>query len=368
MNRFALLVFVLIGFIPFVAGQSFPVRGIGMVAPPYVFPANPMPPMSKVGANWVALHPYAYTRIGEPAVHYEVFEWQWWGERVVGIEESIRLAKDHGLQVCLKPMVYITGSWPGGLDFKTDAEWERWEADYDAYLMQFVALAVQYDVEMVCIGTEFKRSSLQRPQFWRGLIAKIRKQYSGDLVYAANWDEFQDISFWDELDYIGIDAYFPLSGNIQPTVEELHLAWSDPLSKIKKCQRKHNKPVLFTEFGYLSVDGCAGKTWELEPLVNDLPINEAAQAAAYEALFSFWSLQPFWKGGFLWKWFPNGAGHEGYPTRDYTPQDKAAERVLSKWYLRWLVAVEFLTDLITNRLPEFYAFTVHGLQYWLFEP
>jgi hypothetical protein len=40
---------------------------------------------------------------------------------------------------------------------------------------------------------------------------EIRKIYTGKLTYAANWDDFDKVPFWKELDYIGIDAYFPLS-------------------------------------------------------------------------------------------------------------------------------------------------------------
>lgn len=95
---------------------------------------------------------------------------------------------------------------------------------------------------------------------------------------------------------------------------------------------KLNKQILFTEFGYLSVDGCAGKTWELEQNINQLPVNEKAQATAYEALFEHFWKKDWWAGGFLWKWFPNDQGHEGYFEKDYTPQGKLAEKKLRDWY------------------------------------
>jgi len=40
----------------------------------------------------------------------------------------------------------------------------------------------------------------------------------------------------------------------------------------------------------------------------------------------------WWAGGFLWKWFPNGEGGEGYNDRDYTPQGKKAEQILKECY------------------------------------
>ena len=45
-----------------------------------------------------------------------------------------------------------------------------------------------------------------------------------------------------------------------------------------------------------------------------------------------WSQEPYWAGGFLWKWFPNMKGDEGHPERDYSPQGMLGERTLKKWY------------------------------------
>ncbi len=80
------------------------------------------------------------------------------------------------------------------------------------------------------------------------------------------------------------------------------------------------------------MDGSAGKTWELENQIRELPVNEMAQANAYEALFSSFSEEGFWHGGFLWKWFPDGHGHEGYIEKDYTPQGKVSLGTLAEWY------------------------------------
>ena len=45
---------------------------------------------------------------------------------------------------------------------------------------------------------------------WVELIEKVRTVYSGKLTYAANYDNYQDVGFWNHLDFIGINAYFPL--------------------------------------------------------------------------------------------------------------------------------------------------------------
>ena len=104
------------------------------------------------------------------------------------------------------------------------------------------------------------------------------------------------------------------------------------MKKLRKFSQKWDRKILFTEYGYLSVDGAAGKTWKLEKVVHDLDVNEQAQANGYDALLgSFWD-EDFWAGGFLWKWFPEGYGREDRMKKEYTPKNKKAASVLSKWY------------------------------------
>jgi len=46
---------------------------------------------------------------------------------------------------------------------------------------------------------------------WRRLIAETRDVYSGPILYGANFDQFEQVGFWDALDGIAVSAYFPLS-------------------------------------------------------------------------------------------------------------------------------------------------------------
>ncbi len=307
------------------------VKGVTFTAPAKPFPENPMPPIQAVNAEWIAVIPYGFTRPGKADVSYNI-DWQWWGEKEEGAKTTIQLAQEAGLNVMLKPQVYLPGSWPGDLEFKTDRDWLAWEGDYENYILTMARLADSMQVAMFCIGTEFDKSVAQRPQFWEALIAKVRKTYTGKLTYSANWDKYMNIPFWDKLDYIGISAYFPLVDSKTPDVKELQKAWQPYTRQIGKLACKVNKPVLFTEYGYLSVDRCAYNTWELEPNVHSLPVNEQAQANAIRALLEELKRHDWWAGGFIWKWFPNGAGGEGYDNRDYTPQNKIGEDVLKTCY------------------------------------
>lgn len=308
------------------------VNGLTFVAPPEPFPQNPMPHVAETGANWIAVVPYAFLRPGTSRVIFDEHGGQWWGERPEGARETIRLAHEAGIKVMLKPQVWIPGAWTGSLDFADEEEWLMWETTYERYILRFAALADSAQTDLFCIGTEFNASIQKRPQFWEGLIRKVKAVYKGKLTYSANWDDWDKVPFWKELEYIGLGGYFPLVAEATPKVEQLTAAWQPIKERLHAFSKEQGKPILFTEFGYLSVDSCGWRNWELERGIESRNINQQAQANCYEALFATFRREDWWAGGFLWKWFPNMRGHEGYPERDYTPQGKLGESTIKKWY------------------------------------
>ncbi len=307
------------------------VKGLSLVAPPNPFPENPMPAIQAVNSDWIAVIPYGFTRVSKPDVGYN-FDRQWWGERADGVAETVRLAHASGIKVMLKPQLWIPRSWTGDLYFPKEEDQVKWEAAYDDFILFYAELADSLDVEMFCVGTEFKKMEVTREAFWRSTIKKVKEVYPGKLTYAANWDCYDKVPFWDAVDYIGIDAYFPLDDSKTPTKKSLIKDWQPVIKNIRAVHEKFDRPVLFTEFGYMSVDGAAGKTWELEAKRNELKPNDKAQAIALDALFSAFAPLDFWEGGFLWKWYPSEGWYKDHPTNDYTPQGKVSEETVKDWY------------------------------------
>ena len=335
MNFKIILIFcIVVGFLDFGLSQKISdqkIKGLTTVAPPSDFKGDPYIDVKNLHANWVCLVPYGFCSDESTDVRYNM-DRQWWGEKAEGVKEMTRLAKAQGLSVMLKPQVYMHRSWVGEYDLDTEKEWKEWEASYRSFIMFYVDLAIELDIEMVCIGTEYRIAVVKREKFWRKLIEEVRTKYCGKLTYSSNWDGYENVKIWDALDYIGISAYFPLSDKTNPTKKELIQSWQPVAKDLEKYAQKHDRPILFTEYGYLSVDGCAGKTWELEKKVRSLAINQDAQAVALDALYTVFYNKPYWQGGFLWKWFPEMMGHEGYPERDYTPQGKKAEKTMQSWF------------------------------------
>ena len=91
-----------------------------------------------------------------------------------------------------------------------------------------------------------------------------------------------------------------------------------------------DRPILFTEFGYRSMDYAAKKPWLVDR--NQMNVNLQAQANAMEAVFQeFWE-EDWFAGGFVWKWFINHHKVGGKEDNRFTPQNKPAEQVLRRYF------------------------------------
>lgn len=309
------------------------IGGVSLVSPPNKMDATWTNSVKEINAEWVAVLPYGFSYANSPEVNFNL-DRQWWGERFDGMTEIIRQGKSKGLKMMLKPMVWVMGGWPGGYELATEKEWKVWEESYSKYILATAKIAQEEGVELFCVGTEFKIASNTREQFWRNLIAEVRKVYKGPVTYAANWDEYEGVQFWDAVDVVGIDAYFPLTEEETPSVAKVKRAWTEPFRKLASIYKLLGKRVLFTEFGYRSIDQCSWRQWELEGTPYTQKVNLKGQVNAYQAFFEvFWD-EPWFAGMFLWQWYTNDARAGGPKNSDYTPQNKPAEELISEWFGR----------------------------------
>lgn len=308
------------------------IGGVNFVSPSHKSEFTNFLGLQRINAKWIAFNPYAFSKKNEPNVKYD-YQQSWWGEKLSGVEEMLIKAKQENLKVMLKPHVWVVGQgWCGEYDLNTEAEWEIWEKEYQAYIIAYSKMAERQEVEMICIGTEYKIAATKRVAFWKHLIKEVRKIYKGKLTYAANWDNFHNIKFWKELDYIGIDAYFPLSASKTANKKELDEKWMGVNKTLQQFSESFNKQIVFTEYGYKSVHYSAGKQWEIEGVKEDDQVNIAAQNNAYTSLYqNIWNEQWF-AGGFIWKWYPNDKESGGLLNSDYTPQHKPVEQIIKQYY------------------------------------
>jgi hypothetical protein len=298
------------------------INGFNLVAPRNPFSIDSLKSVQNTGAEWIAIVPYAFCNAKTAEISFD-HPRQWWGEKSEGVIESIKMAHSLDMKVMLKPHLWVGGQgWAGDLKFDSDSLWQVFESQYESYLMNYVRIADSMNVELICLGTELRQSTAKRNEFWEKLIKQTKSQYGGKLTYAANWDEYQEITFWNQVDYIGVDAYFPLSENKAPTTEELLMAWEQPKMEMRKLSEKHEKPILFTEYGYESIDYNTLGHWKLSK--DSLNVNFENQKNAFDALYKTFKSESWWVGGFIWKWHLDRPGLHNRAIKAYTPQDKPA--------------------------------------------
>lgn len=298
------------------------IHGFNLVAPREVFSLDSLQKLKDTGAKWVAVVPYAFCNSVTGEIIFD-HERQWWGEKPEGVSETIKMAHSLNLKVMLKPHLWVGGQgWAGDLEFENDSLWSFFEKQYSDYLMVYAQIADSLNVEMLCIGTEIRKSTSQRPNYWYKLIEDTKHNYKGLLTYAANWDEYDQIKFWNDLDYIGIDAYFPLSSEKNPKKSKLIKAWKQPIEEMKKISLQYNKPVLFTEYGFESIDYPTIGHWKVSK--DTLSINFEAQKTAFESTYEALAGEKWWAGGLIWKWHLTQNGLQKRTKKAYTAQDKPA--------------------------------------------
>ncbi len=176
------------------------------------------------------------------------------------IAAVVKQAHGRGMSVLLRPAVdpdwhlpNASGTWRGeiGRNFTQD-EWNTWFSSYSDMMIHYARVAAENSVEMFSVGMELTATQGQ-DSLWRSLISQLRAIYAGSLTYGANWDVVSAVTFFDALDYIAVDAYYPLVPAIHnPTVRQLVEAWQQPAAALQAIAQRLQKGVILTELGYVT--------------------------------------------------------------------------------------------------------------------
>ncbi len=287
-----------------------------------------------LGVTHLTLVSFGWQRaVDAPMVRIDTSD-GWYSESHTGIRTLARQADALGMGLILKPHI-----WVGGYDeaqnrseigFESAVRWRKWEAEYRQFLMTYARLAAEVDADVLVLGTELTRAATERPDFWRELASDARTVYDGELTYAANWhDEYRLIEFWGALDYVGVQAYFPLANESDPSFKRLQVRWRSHRERLLQVHRRTGIPVLFTEIGYRSAPSAAEAPWRWPEKEKGVPPDSALQARCYRAFLSTMEGAPWFAGAIVWKWHPDT--NDQRPTA-FTPQGKPAERVLRRWF------------------------------------
>lgn len=321
-------------FQPLDAEPSSPIikqKGVCWVASRQPIGALEIEALAKTNTRWISQTPFAWqSGAADPTISMNTSNKGWWGESDEGIEVTTRIAKEKGIQTMLKPHLWVRNGWPGDIAMKTEEDWQLWFQQYETFILHYARLAQQNQIEILCIGTELQQTT-ERDADWRNIIQKIREVYGGKLIYAANFhDEFEKVQFWDELDYIGIQGYFPLASLNKPSLETLKKGWEKPMAALLAVYKKFSRPIIFTEVGYRSSEDAAIEPWKWPQQNADVKSCVETQALCYQAFFETVWQKDWVAGAYFWKWYPHGP--QRMAEIDFTPQGKLAETVLTRYY------------------------------------
>ena len=294
--------------------------------------------LQELGFTHVTLVQFGFQRdISVPEIRTNT-DARWVSESDAGIRAIASQAIAMDMEVILKPHIWVgrysaEGQSRAEIGYNETSEWERWEEDYQVLLMHYAELAQETGASALVIGTELRRSALEREEFWRGLIEDIRAVYDGELTYAANWwEEYEDVAFWDALDYIGVQAYFELSHEPNPSMDALLEGWAPHKRALRRIAGATQKPMLFTEIGYRNVPDAAAAPWRWPSReeMDSVQPDDALQARLYDAFFqTFWE-EPWFAGAIIWKWNASPGPRSNY--LDFSIREKPVEEVIATWF------------------------------------
>ncbi len=276
------------------------------------------------------------TWVSETSVNsFEISDY-WINDAISNFQNGINLLPSDNHSVMLKPHINFGGiPYRGDFYLETEVHWQIFENSYKKLILKIAELSNTHPIDLLCIGTELREFVKRRPLFWESLIETLKEEYPElKLIYAANWDDYEAFPFWEEMDYIGIDSYFPLVNKPTPTVEELIAAYSPIKNNIRNFSCQHNKKIVFTEYGFRSIDYAAWKSWELPGTAVATTYNFAVQSNGYEAFYkSFWD-EPWVAGGFLWIWnlFKTELSTNPMLLNHWDPNFKPAESIIAHYY------------------------------------
>ncbi|MFD9790572.1 hypothetical protein ACFWXK_06420 [Streptomyces sp. NPDC059070] len=274
--------------------------------------------IAHTGARWVVFTPTWYQKNTEESGQRPTEE--------TASDASLRgisaLARAAGLKVMLKPHVDLVD----GTDRAEirPADRAAWFTSYERFITHYADLARETGAERFVVGTELAGVSADGAA-WHRVVAAVRSHYRGPLTYAANYDEYAKVAFWQDLDVIGVDAYWPLAEKPTTDAGALARAWRPIADELAAFSASRHRPVLFTEAGYTSQRGSTTAPYSWTVSKKD---GADEQAAAYRALLDTFAGRAWWAGVCWWMWDDWPDSGETPARLAYTPHGKPAEEVL----------------------------------------
>ncbi|MFO0578046.1 MAG: hypothetical protein U1A78_28895 [Polyangia bacterium] len=233
---------------------------------------------------------------------------------------SLRAARALGLRAAVMPLVQLKharpGQWRGQLLPRAGAA--RWFVRYRELVRELARTAAEGGALRLGIGSELSTLEPYEAE-WRQVAREARQGAAGArLFYSLNWDAPLP-PFVDELDELGVAAYFALApAGVRPRHQALVAAWQAPREELRSLHAAlRGRPLFFSELGYPALASAAARPWDdRTDAAADLELQQDLYEAFCEAMGGAGAIRGF----YAWNWF----GFGGPTDRGYTPRGKPA--------------------------------------------
>jgi hypothetical protein len=251
------------------------------------------------------------------------------------VGRMIAQAHARGLRVLLIPHLWVeTGGWRGEIDPGSEGGWLAYQESYRQFVVRWARDAERFGADAFSIGVECKSWSGRFGGYWTKLIQEIRSVFKGPLTYSSNWDEVEGVIFWDQLDWIGVNAFYPLAQEHGADYATYAASARRALAELGEVAAVLRKPILLVEIGYTTRTDAAVEPWLWPDDMQDVTVDEHEQARALHAIATAAAERDDVIGFFVWRYYANLDDVSQEAIWGFSPHAKLAERVLERVFSR----------------------------------
>lgn len=253
------------------------------------------------------------------------------------VARMITQAKARGLRVLVVPHLWVeTGGWRGEVDPGSEEGWLAYQQSYRHFLLSWARDAQKAGADALSIGVECKSWSGRFGGYWTDLIRETRNVFKGPLTYSSNWDEVDGVLFWDQLDWLGVNAFYPLSPEPGADYATYARYARDALAGLGEVAATLEMPIVLIEIGYTTRTDAAVEPWLWPDDMQDVVVDEWEQARALHAIAAAAAEREDVLGFFVWRYYANIDDVSQEAIWGFSPHGKLAERVLAALFRsRW---------------------------------
>jgi hypothetical protein len=178
--------------------------------------------LSATGSNSISIVPTSYIS----TIYSSDFHATSRTEADANVRAQIVQAHSLGLDVILKPHVDAKDGSAFRGEFQP-SDVVAWFTGYKALVLKYAQIAAETGVSTLCVGCEYDNlSGASYRSYWVDIIDSVRQIYGGTITYAATAMAAKDVSFWDQVDLIGVNTYYRMSDSTTATVEDYKATWT----------------------------------------------------------------------------------------------------------------------------------------------